>query len=84
MPVVPAVAGGGPLSGSVPLPGACGGRRHSAALPARVRALAGGGGLGTSEASALAGHCVALAEHCLAQVPVVSGGGWWSSEAAPM
>ena len=36
------------------------------------------------DAFALAGHCGALAEHCLAQVPVVSGGGWWSSEAAPM
>jgi hypothetical protein len=45
-----------------------------------VWAPAGGGGLGTSEVSALAGHCGALAEHCSAQVPVVSGGGWWTSE----
>jgi hypothetical protein len=28
----------------------------------------------------LAGHCGALAEQCPAQVSVVSGGGWWTSE----
>ena len=70
MPVVPAVAGRGPRSGSVAAPGACGRRGHCAAWLAWVRALAGGGGLGTGARLAVAGHCVALAEQCPAQVLV--------------
>jgi hypothetical protein len=38
--------------------------------------LAGGGGWCTGDRLSVAGHCGALAEQCLAQVPVVSGEGW--------